>query len=169
MTGMKDVRVEKVAVNIGVGEAGDRLSKAEKVLGMVTGQKPVQTISRHVNRDLGIRVGMPLGCKVTLRGENADKFLRKALAIRERRITEYSFDAEGNMSFGIPDYTDFEGMKYDPDIGIFGMDVSVVLRRPGNRISTRMLLKRKAPKNHRVDRDEAIQFMKENYEVEVVE
>ncbi len=166
---MRQLSVDKVVVNIGVGEAGERLVKAEKVLEMVTGQKPVETISKTVNRDLGIRVGMPLGCKVTLRGETAEEFIRKALSIREHRVPEYSFDKEGNMSFGISDYTDFEGMKYDPEIGIFGMDISVVLRRPGNRITQRALLKRRVPKKHRVDRDEAIQYMKDKFEVEVVQ
>ncbi|AIZ56823.1 50S ribosomal protein L5 [Candidatus Methanoplasma termitum] len=169
MNAMRDIHIEKVTVNIGVGEAGERLAKAQKVLEMVTGQKSVQTISKAVNRDLGIRVGMPLGCKVTLRGDAANNFLERALPIRERKIYEYSFDKEGNMSFGISDYTDFEGMKYDPEIGIFGMDVNVVLRRTGNRITQRALLRRKIPKHHRVQRDEAIQYMKENYEIEVVE
>jgi len=169
MNAMRQIHIDKVTVNIGVGEAGERLAKAQKVLEMVTGQKPVQTISRSVNRDLGIREGMPLGCKVTLRGETAAGFLQKALPIRERRIHAYSFDREGNMSFGISDYTDFEGMKYDPEIGIFGMDVNVVLRRTGNRIAMRALLKRRIPKGHRVDRDEAIQYMRENFEIEVVE
>ena len=82
MNAMMDLHVEKVVVNIGVGEAGERLSKASKVLEMVTGQKPVQTISKTVNRDLGIREGMPLGCKVTLRGEAASTFLNRALSIR---------------------------------------------------------------------------------------
>ncbi|MBE6514106.1 MAG: 50S ribosomal protein L5 [Candidatus Methanomethylophilaceae archaeon] len=169
MSTMRDLKVEKVVVNIGVGEAGERLVKAEKVLEMVTGQKPVETVSKTVNRDLGIRQGMPLGCKVTLRGETAEDFVRKALVIREMRVPEYSFDKEGNMSFGISDYTDFEGMKYDPEIGIFGMDISVVLRRPGNRITQRALLKRRIPKSHRVDRAEAIEFMKEKFEVQVVQ
>ncbi len=169
MSGMRDLRVEKVVVNIGVGEAGERLAKAEKVLEMVTKQKPVETLSKTVNRDLGIRQGMPLGCKVTLRGEGAVEFVKQALAIREMRVPEYSFDQEGNMSFGISDYTDFEGMKYDPEIGIFGMDISVVLRRPGNRITQRALLKRRIPKSHRVGRDEAIQYMKDNFQIEVVQ
>ena len=169
MSGMRDLHVEKVVGNIGVGEAGERLVKAEKVLEMVTGQKPVETISKTVNRDLGIRQGMPLGCKVTLRGDVAEDFVRKALVIREMRVPVYSFDPEGNMSFGITDYTDFDGMKYDPEIGIFGMDISVVLRRPGNRITKRALLKRRIPKDHRVGRDEAIQFMKDKFKVEVVE
>ncbi|MGI6009070.1 MAG: 50S ribosomal protein L5 [Methanomethylophilus sp.] len=167
---MKDLRIEKITVNIGVGEAGEKLVKAQKVLEMVTGQKSVQTLSRTVNRDLGIREGMPLGCKVTLRGEPAEKFLARALNIRENRVYEYSFDKEGNMSFGISDYTDFDGMKYDPEIGIFGMDISVVIRRKGGaRVERRSLLKRSIPKKHRVGRDEAIQFMKDRYNVQVIE
>ncbi|MBQ7702598.1 MAG: 50S ribosomal protein L5 [Candidatus Methanomethylophilaceae archaeon] len=169
MSSPRDVHVEKVVVNIGVGEAGERLTKACKVLEMVTGQKPVQTISKTVNRDLGIREGMPLGCKVTLRGDVASDFIKRALVIREMRVPEYSFDKEGNMSFGITDYTDFDGMKYDPEIGIFGMDVNVVLRRTGNRITQRALLKRRIPKAHRVQRDEAIQYMKDNFNVKVIE
>ena len=169
MNAMRQLHVEKVVVNIGVGEAGERLVKAEKVLEMVTGHKPVETISKTVNRDLGIRVGMPLGCKVTLRGEDAEEFVKRALVIREMRVPEYSFDKEGNMSFGISDYTDFEGMKYDPEIGIYGMDINVVLRRSGNRITQRSLLRRRIPKHHRVDREEAIQFMKDKFEVQVIQ
>ena len=169
MNHMRQPRIEKVVVNIGVGEAGERLVKAQKVIEMVTGQKSVQTISRTINRDLGTRKGMPLGCKVTLRGETAEEFIHKALDIRERNIPAYSFDKEGNMSFGIADYTDFPGMKYDPEIGIFGMDVSVVLRRAGNRITQRPVLRRRIPKGHRLDRSEALQFMKEKFSVEVVE
>jgi large subunit ribosomal protein L5 len=169
MNTMRTPRVEKVVVNIGVGEAGERLVKAQKVIEMVTGQRSVQTISRTINRDLAIRKGMPLGCKVTLRGETAEEFLNRALEIRERRIPVYSFDREGNMSFGVPDYTDFPGMKYDPEIGIFGMDVSVVLRRTGNRITQRAVLRRRLPKGHRMDRTEAVQFMKDKFSIEVVE
>ena len=154
MTGMRELRVEKVVVNIGVGEAGERLVKAQKVLEMVTGQKSVQTMSKTIN---------------TLRGEAAETFIERALPIREMRVPIYSFDQEGNMSFGITDYTDFDGMKYDPEIGIFGMDISVVLRRPGNRITRRALLRRRVPKDHRVNRDEAIQYMKDRFNVEVVE
>jgi large subunit ribosomal protein L5 len=169
MNAMREPRVEKVVVNIGVGEAGERLVKAQKVIEMVTGQKSVQTISRTINRDLAIRKGMPLGCKVTLRGEVATNFLGKALEIREHRIPMYSFDREGNMSFGIADYTDFPGMKYDPEIGIFGMDVNVVLRRAGNRVTQRPILRRRLPRNHRLERNEAIEFMKTSFSVEVVE
>jgi large subunit ribosomal protein L5 len=166
---MRQLRLEKVVVNIGVGEAGERLVKAQKVLEMLTGQTPLVTISKTTNRDLGIREGMPIGCKVTLRHDVADDFLKRALWIRENRIAEYSFDPEGNLSFGISDYTDFEGMRYDPEIGIFGMDVNVVIQRPGYRVTKRRILKRRLPHRHRVTRGEAMDFMKEQFAVEVVE
>lgn len=166
---MRQPRVEKITVNIGVGEAGERLVKAQKVLEMVTGQKPKVTQAKVTNRDLGVREGMPIGCMVTLRKEKAEIFLKKALLIRENRVYMYSFDPEGNLSFGIPDYTDFAGMKYDPDIGIFGMDVSVGIQRPGRRVTRRRIMKRKLPKFHRMSRKEAANFMKEKYNVEVLE
>lgn len=166
---MRQPRIDKVVVNIGVGEAGERLNKAQKVLNMVTKQKPVITTAKVTNRDLGVRYGMPIGCKVTMRGEKAQNFLKQALSIRENRVASYSFDKEGNLSFGISDYTDFSGMKYDPEIGIFGMDVNVVFKRPGYRVAKRRIMSKKVPKEHRMTRDEAISFMKEQFNVEVVE
>ena len=169
MSDMKQPKIGKVVVNIGVGEAGERLNKALKVLDMITHQKPVVTTAKVTNRDLGVRFGMPIGCKVTMRGEKAQAFLRKALSIRDNRVAIYSFDKEGNLSFGLPDYTDFEGMRYDPEIGIFGMDVNVVFMRPGFRVAKRRIMTRKIPHEHRMTREEAISFMKEQYKVEVVE
>jgi len=166
---MRTISVEKVVVNIGVGEAGEKLLKAVKVLELVTGQKPVQTLSKDTIRDWGIRRNMPIGTRVTLRGPRAEDFLRKALTIRSNRLAAYSFDPHGNFSFGVPDYTDFEGMKYDPEIGVFGMDVAVVLQRPGYRIARRKLVRRKIPKAHRITKDEGIEFIRSSYKTEVVE
>ncbi len=166
---MRQPKIEKIVVNIGVGEAGDRLAKAQKVLNMLTKQTPLVTHAKVTNRDLGVRQGMPIGCKVTLRGEGAQEFLKRALWVRENRLPSYSFDKEGNLSFGIQDYTDFEGMRYDPEIGIFGMDVSVRIQRPGYRIGKRRIMSRKVPKEHRMTREESIQFMQEQYKIEVVE
>ena len=166
---MRAISVEKVVVNIGVGEAGDKLLKAVKVLELVTGQKPVQTLSKSTIRDWGIRRNMPIGTRVTLRGPKADEFLRKALSIRSNRLAAYSFDPRGNFSFGVPDYTDFEGMKYDPEIGVFGMDIAVVLERPGFRIARRKIARRRIPKAHRISKDEGIEFVRSSFKVEVVE
>jgi len=166
---MRALRIDKVVINIGVGEAGDRLNKAQKVLRMLTDHEPKVTVAKVTTRDLGIREGMPIGCKVTLRRTDAEEFLRKALAIRENRIASYSYDPEGNLSFGITDYTDFEGMKYDPEIGIFGMDISVVFRRPGYRVARRRIAPRRIPKEHRITREETQAFMRERFNVEVVD
>jgi len=165
---VRDLRIEKTVVNIGVGEAGERLLKAQKVLEMLTGQKPVETISKTTNKDLGIREGMPIGCKVTLRGERAEDFLKRALWVKNNKLAKYNFDPEGNFSFGVPDYTEFEGMRYNPEIGIFGMDVSVSLKRPGYRVTKRRRRASKLPVRHRVTREEGVQFIQDRFDIEVV-
>ncbi len=166
---MRELLLEKVTVNIGVGEAGDRLQKARKILELVTGQKPVITRAKITNRDLALRPGMEIGCKVTIRGEPAEAFLKRAFWTRNNRIAEYSFDPEGNFSFGVADYTDFEGVKYDPEIGIFGMDVTVTLMRRGKRIARRRMLQAKIPRHHRVSQEEGREWVRTKFNVEVVE
>jgi len=166
---MRNIRLEKAVINIGVGDAGERLLKAEKVLRMVTLKKPVRTVAKTTNRDLGIRKGMQIGCKVTIRGKDAEEFVKKCLEVRENRIPEWSFDPQGNFSFGVGDYTDLPGMKYDPEIGIFGFDVSVALSRPGRRVMTRKILKRPISKGHKITRAEGQEFARSRFNAEVVD
>ncbi len=168
---MADIRrpkIEKVTVNVGVGEGGERLRKAEQVIHSITNQKPILTISRTINKDWGIRKEMPIGCKVTLRGEKAMDFLKRALWTRNNKIADWSFDKEGNISFGIPDHTEFEGMKYDPNIGIFGMDVCITMERAGYRIKRRRIHRKKVPHRHRLSVEDTINFLKDELKVEVV-
>ncbi len=166
---MRSISIDKVVINIGVGEAGEKLVKAKTILERLTGQKPVETISRTTNRDLGIRKGQPLGCKVTLRGQRAEEFVQRALWIKDFRLPAYCFDPEGNVSFGIPDYTEFKDMKYDPEIGIFGMDICTVLGRPGFRIKRRRVAKAHVPHRHRLTAEEGKEFMRRRFNVEVLE
>jgi large subunit ribosomal protein L5 len=165
---MREIKIDKVVINIGVGEAGEKLIKAERVLELLTSRKPVRTLSTTTNKDLGIRLAMPIGCKVTLRGDPATKFLKEAFWVRDNKIAEYSFDPEGNFSFGIGDYTDFEGKKYDPGIGIFGLDISVTLTRSGIRVKRRRKAPGRIPKHHRLTQKEARDFVKSKLAVEVV-
>jgi len=162
-------RIEKVTINIGVGEAGERLKKAEKVLENITGQKPVETLSKTTNKDWGIRKEMPLGCKVTLRGKKAAEFLKEALGTRENKMSDYSFDEEGNLAFGIPDHTLFKSQKYDPNIGIFGMDICITMEKPGYRVKRRRIARRKIPHKHRVKKEETMKFFSEAFNVEVIQ
>ena len=165
---MRTPRIEKVVVNIGVGEAGEKLMRAEKVLQMICKQKPVRTISRSTNKDLGIRKGMPIGCKVTLRGAGAKELLKTALWTKENKLYGYSFDEDGNFSFGIPEYTDFPGMKYDPNIGIFGMDICVTMSRRGSRIRHRQKCRKRIPSGQKLSPDEVKEYLTKEFNVEFI-
>jgi large subunit ribosomal protein L5 len=168
-TGPRGIRVLKVVVNAGVGESGEPRTKAVKVLEMVTHQKPVPTRSKSTNRDFGIREGQEIGAKVTLRGPAAREFLDRALDARDRQLDPASIDKAGNFSFGLPDYTDIAGMKYDPNIGIRGMDVCVALGRAGQRIRDRRIQTRSLPNRQRISKDDARKFLAEQLRVVFLE
>ena len=161
-------KIEKVTINIGVGEAGERLKKAETVLQSITGHKPVETLSNTTNKDWAIRKQMPIGCKVTLRGKDAHDFLKEALNTRENKMADYSFDEQGNLSFGIPDHTLFKSQKYDPNIGIFGMDISITMEKPGYRVKRRRIARRKIPHRHKVAKEETMKYFSDTFNVEVI-
>ncbi|MDI6642521.1 MAG: 50S ribosomal protein L5 [Candidatus Hodarchaeaceae archaeon] len=165
---MREIRIEKVVLNVGVGEGGDKLVKAEKVLESVTKQKPVRTYAKKAVREWGVKRGAPIGCMVTLRGSRADEVLKRILDAVERRIKKDSFDNGGNFSFGIKEHIDIPGISYDPEIGIFGMDVCVALARPGYRISRRRHLAKSIPPSHRITKEEAVNFMITKFGVQVV-
>jgi large subunit ribosomal protein L5 len=163
------LRVVKAVVNLGVGESGEPLTKAQKVLQMVTGQKPVATRARTTNRDFGIRKGQAIGAKVTLRGETAVEFLGRAFDARDKQLDGDSIDRNGNFSFGIADYTDFAGMKYDPTIGIHGMDIAVEVGRCGFRVRDRRARPRSLPRRLRSTGAETRAFLQQKFGVTVVE
>jgi large subunit ribosomal protein L5 len=167
--GHRRIRILKVVVNAGVGQSGDPLTKATKVLEMITRQKPVATHSRTTNRDFGIRAGQIIGAKVTLRGDAAKEFLDRAFDARDRQFDPDSIDKWGNFSLGIADYTDFTGMKYDPEIGIHGMDISVEVGRGGYRVRERRIAARAIPKRLRSSREETRQFLADNFHLTFVE
>jgi large subunit ribosomal protein L5 len=160
--------IAKITINIGVGEAGERLNKAESVLKNITHRTPIQTLSRTTNKDWGIRKEMPIGCKVTLRKQAAHDFLIEALRTRDNKIADYAFDDQGNLSFGIPDHTLFKDQKYDPNIGIFGMDICVTMEKPGYRVKHRRIARHHIPARHQVMKEETMQYISETFNAEVV-
>jgi len=168
MNPMRDVKIEKVTLNIGVGEGGDKLVKAEKVMEKITGRKPTRTFAKKSVRDFKIRLADPIGCKATFRGQEAEKILKRTFEAVEKKLSSRVFDTQGNFSFGVKEHIDIVGVDYDPEIGIFGLDVCVTLCRPGYRIKHRRCKQRDIPTAHRVTKDDAINFVSQKFGVQVV-
>ncbi|MEN6609592.1 MAG: 50S ribosomal protein L5 [Methanoregulaceae archaeon] len=164
---MQQVKIEKVVVHMGVGESGEKLTKAEDIIKTITGQASIRSIAKKTQPAFGIRKGAPIGCRVTLRGKRAEKFFQTSLNVIERTIFASQFDKLGNFSFGVEEHTDFPGMSYDPQIGIYGMDINVVVGRRGARIARRRAEQKRLPAKQRVTREDAIAFLKDQYKVEV--
>lgn len=162
-------KISKVTVNMGVGEGGERLAKAESLLESLTGQKPKRTFAKVNEPSFGIRKGLPIACLVTLRDDRADKFLEKAFGAVDKKLKVSSFDTFGNISFGVKEHIDIPGERYDPKVGIFGMDVSLTVERPGHSIKRRKNHKVKPSKRHLVTRGDSIEFLKSKYGVSVEE
>lgn len=160
---MKRIRVDKVVINIGVGKSGDPIEKAKKALLELTGQQPAVRGAKKTVRDFGIHKGEPIGAVVTLRRDPAVDFMKRVIAAKKNVLKASSFDNYGNISIGIHEHIDIPGTKYNPDIGIFGMDVNIVLVRPGYRISRKSRKSAKIGKSHRITKEDAIEFFKQEY------
>ncbi|GAB6136107.1 50S ribosomal protein L5 [Thermococcus prieurii] len=164
---MRKPRIAKLTINIGVGESGERLTKAEKMLQDLVGQKPIRRRAKQTNKDFGIRRGEPIAVKVTLRGKKAYEMLDRLLEAVDRKLSVGNFDEHGNFCFGIQEHINIPGVEYDPEIGIFGMDVCVTLERPGFRVAKRKRQRRKIPAKHKLTKEEGIVFAIEEFKVNV--
>jgi large subunit ribosomal protein L5 len=161
-------RIEKVVVNLNVGKSGEPLEKASKVLKELTNQKPIKKKAKKTIRDFGLRKGESIACVVTLRKQAAIDFLKKVLPVVENQISRSSFDRQGNFAFGIKEHIEIAGVKYDPDVGIFGMDVCVAVNRPAYRVKIRRKQKTHIGSKHLLTPEESIAFVKQTLGVEIV-
>jgi large subunit ribosomal protein L5 len=165
---MQKLQLEKVVVNIGVGEPGEKVVRAAALLENLTGQKSVKTAARKTNRDFNVRKGDLIGCKVTLRKEVAKAFLKRALDAVDGRVQRTWFDEEGNFSFGVDEHINIPGVQDDPSVGIYGMDVCVTVARKGYRVKHRRLKIRALPRSHRVAKLDAMRFIRDSFNARVV-
>jgi large subunit ribosomal protein L5 len=161
-------KIEKVVVNMSVGKSGEPLEKAVKILKDLTGQSPCKRKAKRTIRDFGIRKGEPMACIVSLRKRRATKFLKKVLPVLDNKLSRKCFDRYGNFSFGIKEHIEIPGVRYQPEIGIFGMDVSVLLVRPGYRVKNRRRASAKIGSKHILSPEESMVFVKDALEVEIV-
>ncbi|QKQ99933.1 50S ribosomal protein L5 [Metallosphaera tengchongensis] len=165
---MRQIKIAKVTVNIGLGESGERLQKAFQLLEELTNAKPVYTKAKKSIKEFDVRKGAPIGVMVTLRGQKAEDFLKKVLAAVNYKIKSSSFDRHGNVSFGIAEHVIIPGTRYDPEVGIFGLDVAITFERPGFRISKRKRKKSRIPDSARVRKEESAKFLADKFGVVIV-
>ena len=169
MNQLKNIRIEKVTLNIGAGKDQNKLEKGILLLKGITGITPVKTFTTKRIPTWGLRPGLPIGCKLTLREKKAEEILLRLLDAKDNKLTLRQFDQGGNIAFGVHESIDIPGFKYDPKIGIMGLEVCITLERPGFRIKRRRIMKRKLPNKHKITKEEAIDFIKNKFNVTVGE
>tara|TARA_B100001964_G_C14250684_1_gene609785 strand:+ start:2928 stop:3437 length:510 start_codon:yes stop_codon:yes gene_type:complete len=166
---MKQVSVEKVTLNIGAGKDQTKLEKGIKLINSIAGCMPIKTFTKKRIQEWGLRPGLAIGCKLTLRDKIALDLLKRLLEAKDNTLQPTNMDNEGNISFGISEYIDVPGVKYDPDVGIMGFQVCITLKRKGFRIKHRALKRCAIPRKNRIKKEEAIDFMKTTFNLKIGE
>jgi large subunit ribosomal protein L5 len=159
---MREIKIEKVVLNIGA--TGEDLTKAVKLLELLTGRKPCRTSSNRRIPSLNVRPGLEIGAVVTIRKDPAE-FLKKMLIAVDNQLKKKQISVN-NFSFGIHEYIEIPGIEYQRDIGIMGLDVTVVFKRSGRRVRLKKVKRGKVSKRQNISQREIIKFMEENFQTE---
>lgn len=166
---MRKIRIEKLTLNIGAGNNQVVLNKGMKLIKSITGIDPVKTVTKKRIPGWGLRPGLPIGCKITIRGSAAVELVKRLVDAKSYALDERCFDENGSVSFGIVEYIDIKGVKYDPEIGIMGLQVCITLEKPGYRVKRRRIRRNMISRSHRITKKEAMDFMRSEFKVKIGE
>lgn len=164
MPDKRQIRIEKVVLS--AGATGDKLNKSARLLELISKMKAVKTKSKKRIPSLGVKPGLELGCYVTIRNKTKDETLKKLLAAINNQLDSKQIN-NNHFSFGIKEYIEIPGMEYNREIGILGLNVTVVFSRPGSRVNKRKIKRSKLPKKQIIKKEEIIEFIKKNFNTKV--
>jgi len=161
---MKKIRIERVVISAGGIEK--ELEKSKKLLEIIAGRKSQVIISQKRIPDFGVKPGLEVGVRITLRGNSAVELLRRLLGAIDNKLKAKQM-ADNHFSFGIEEYIEIPGMEYQRDIGIKGLNVTVVFARPGLRVLRKKIKQGHVPKRQRITKQEIINFMEDNFKTKI--
>lgn len=157
---MRHIKIEKVILSCGA--TGDNLTKAKKLLDLISQRKSQIIASNKRIPDFGVRPGLEVGTRVTLRGEEAITLVRRLLGAIDNVLKKKQI-SPNHFSFGIHEYIEIPGIEYQRDIGIRGLNVTIVFSRPGIRVANKKRKSGKLPEKQNVTQPEIIKYMEDNF------
>lgn len=161
---MREVKLEKIILN--VGGVGDKLEKGFKLIQIISGKKAVKVKATKRIPTWGVRPGLEVGTKVTLRGKDAEKMVAKLLPAINNTLKEKQIRTN-TVSFGIHEYIEIPGVEYIREVGIMGFEVTVVFTRAGKRVERKKVKAGKARKIA-VTPQEIEEFMVNKFKVKIL-
>ncbi|MGC8623203.1 MAG: 50S ribosomal protein L5 [Candidatus Micrarchaeia archaeon] len=165
---MDDIYIDKVVVNIGIGQTEQQFQNAKMLIKLLTGREATQSKARKRDPSIGVKKGQVIGAMVTLRKKAAYDMLAKALDASNNIINERKIN-NNTLSFGIKEYIDFAGVKYDPKIGMLGMNIHAHFARKGLRVERRKRARSRCGEKHKtVEKQEIIDYLAKNFKTQTI-
>ncbi len=166
---MRTVYLEKVVINMGVGLNENMVDNAKALIKKLTNHNAGTTVSKRRDPELKLKKGQKIGAVSTIRGKEAFEFLKRALDANNNVLGKNAI-ANNSLNFGVKEYIYFAGVKYDPKIGIMGLNVNAAFARKGARISNRKRkTSRPSLKHSKITREEISAYLKNNLNITLQE
>lgn len=160
---MQDIYLEKVVINIGIGSNENAIEGAKSLIKKLTNHDASSTTAKKRSPEFKIRKGQLIGAVATLRKKEAYDILKRALDANNNQITENAI-ANNSLNFGVKEYIYFTGVKYDPKIGILGLNVNASFARKGLRVKRRKRRSGNVSRKHNsVSREAIIAYIEKHF------